>query len=127
MTQPTHHEYRAPGNHNGPAILSLVCAITWPLTIIAMMLANSASNAPGSSGPALPEQMYTLLECGFSLLPVAGIISGGVGLYRAAKQSLLLSTRWLAAIGLLLSCLWFAGTFLLSELGSALVYWVQHL
>jgi len=127
MMQPTHHEYRAPSNHNGAAILSLVCAILWPLTIITMMLANSASNAPGSPGPALPEQVYTLLQCGFMLLPVVGIIAGGVGLYRAAKQPQLQGTRWLAATGLLLGCLWLVGIFLLSELGAALAYWAQHL
>jgi hypothetical protein len=130
MIQPTHqeyHEYRAPSSHNGAAIFSLVCGVLWPLTIITMMLGNSVSNAPGASGEALPEQVYTLLQCGFTVLPVAGIIAGGVGLYRAIRQPLLRRSRWLALAGLLLGFLWFVGIFLLSELGSALVYWVQHL
>ncbi|HEY7343376.1 MAG TPA: hypothetical protein VH591_21070 [Ktedonobacterales bacterium] len=129
--QPTHHEYhaeyRAPSSHNGAAILSLVCAILWPLTIITMMLGNSVSNAPGASGEALPEQVYTLLQCGFTLLPVAGIIAGSIGLYRAIQQPLLRKSRWLALAGLLLGCLWLVGIFLLSELGVALAYWMQHL
>ncbi len=112
MMQPTHHEYRAPAEHNGAAILSLVCAILWPLTIITMMLGNSASNAPGTPGPALPEQLYTLLQCGFTLLPVVGIIAGGVGLYRAIRQPQLHDTRWLALASLLLGCLWLVGIFL---------------
>ena len=127
MMQPTHHEYRAPSNHNGAAILSLVCAVLWPLTIITMMLGNSMSNAPGASGEALPEQVYTLLQCGFTVLPLVGIVAGGVGLYRAIRQPLLRRSRWLAIVGLLLGLLWFVGIFLLSEAGPALVYWVQHL
>ncbi|HEU4783951.1 MAG TPA: hypothetical protein VFS83_11470 [Ktedonobacterales bacterium] len=130
MMQPTHHEYheyRAPSNHNGAAILSLACAILWPLSIIIMMLGNSVSNAPGSAGPVLPEQVYTLLQCGFTLLPLVGIVAGGVGLYRAIRQPLLRRSRWLALVGLLLGCLWLGGIFLLSEAGPALVYWIQHL
>ena len=92
-----------------------------------MMLGNSVSNAPGASGEALPEQVYTLLQCGFTLLPLVGIVAGGVGLYRAIRQPLLRRSRWLAIVGLLLGLLWFVGIFLLSEAGPALVYWVQHL
>ena len=127
MMQPTHHEYRAPSNHNGAAILSLVCGVLWLLSITTMVFGNSVSNAPGASGEALPEQVYTLLQCGFIVLPIAGIIAGGVGLYRAIRQPLLRRSRWLALTGLLLGCLWLVGIFLLSELGPALVYWVQHL
>jgi len=61
------------------------------------------------------------------VLPVAGIIAGGIGLYRAIRQPLLRKSRWLALAGLLLGCLWLVGIFLLSELGPALVYWVPHL
>lgn len=109
MMQSTHHEYheyRAPSNHNGAAILSLVCGVLWLLSITTMMLANSVSNAPGASGEALPEQVYTLLQCGFTLQPIAGIIAGGVGLYRAIRQPRLRRSRWLALAGLLLGCLW---------------------
>ena len=130
MMQPTHHEYheyRVPSDHNGAAILSLVCGVLWLLSIITMVLANSVSNAPGASGEALPEQLYTLLQCGFTLLPMVGIIAGGVGLYRAIRQPQLHDTRWLALASLLLGCLWLGGIFLLSDLGAALVYWAQHL
>ena len=92
-----------------------------------MMLANSVSHAPGASGEALPEQVYTLLQCGFTLLPLVGIVAGGIGIYRAIRQPRLRRSRWLALAGLLLGCLWLVGIFLLSELGPALVYWVQRL
>jgi len=130
MMQPTHHEYheyRVPSDHNGAAILSLVCGVLWLLSIITMVLANSVSNAPGASGEALPEQVYTLLQCGVTLLPLVGIVAGGIGLYRAIRQPRLRRSRWLALAGLLLGCLWLVGIFLLSDLGPALVYWVQHL
>jgi hypothetical protein len=110
MMQPTHHEYheyRVPSDHNGAAILSLVCGVLWLLSIITMVLANSVSNAPGASGEALPEQVYTLLQCGVTLLPLVGIVAGGVGLYRAIRQPLPRRSRWLALVGLLLGCLWF--------------------
>lgn len=112
MMQPTHHEYleyHALSNHNGAAILSLVCAILWPLTLAAMLYVNSVANTsgPGSTASPAPEPLSTLLQCGFTMLPIAGIIAGGTSLYRAIRQPLLRRSRWLALVGLLLGCLWF--------------------
>ncbi|HEX5547593.1 MAG TPA: hypothetical protein VFX24_09290 [Ktedonobacterales bacterium] len=132
MMQPTHHEYHeyhAPSTHNGAAILSLVCAILWPLTLAAILYVNSVANTsgPGSTALPAPEPLSTLLQCGFTILPIGGIIAGGVGLYRAIRQPLLRKSLWLALTGLLLSFLWLVGIFLLSSAGAALVYWIQHL
>ena len=127
MMQPTYHEYRAPAEHNGAAILSLVCGVLWLLSITTMMLANSVSNAPGASGEALPEQVYTLLQCGFTLLPVVGIVAGGIG--RLSRHTAATS----AQIALAGAC-WPTARVSVArrhipalELGPALVYWVQHL
>ena len=114
MMQPTHHEYRAPGNHNSAAILSLICAVMWPLTLAAIMYVNSVANSsgPGSTAAPAPEPLSTLLQCGFTVLPIAGIIAGGVGLYRAIRQQLLRKSVWLALTGLLLGCLWFVAAYI---------------
>ncbi|HEX5159647.1 MAG TPA: hypothetical protein VFW17_20725 [Ktedonobacterales bacterium] len=117
MMQPTqheYHEYRAPSNHNGAAILSLVCVVLWPLTLAAMLYVNSVAitSGPGSTALPAPEPLSTLLQCGFTMLPVAGIIAGGVGLYRAIRQPLLRRSRWLALAILLLGCLWFIAAYI---------------
>lgn len=117
MMQPTqheYHEYRAPSNHNGAAILSLVCVVLWPLTLAAMLYVNSVAitSGPGSTALPAPEPLSTLLQCGFTMLPVAGIIAGGVGLYRAIRQPLPRRSRWLALAILLLGCLWFIAAYI---------------
>jgi hypothetical protein len=121
---PTTHPYRAPSEHNGAAILSLVCALLWPLCICILYVANLLT---GGNGAALTEQAYFILASGFSFLPAAGIIAGGIGIYRAVKQPLLRQSLWLAVVGLLLGCLWLIGLVVLSDAGPALIYWISHL
>lgn len=112
---PTTHPYTAPGEHNGLAILSIICAILWPLTLAAILYVNSVANTsgPGSSASPPPEPLSTLLSCGFALLPVAGIIAGAIGLYRAIRHPRLRKSLLLAIPGLLLGCLWFITAYIL--------------
>ena len=106
-------EYVAPGERNGLAILSLVCAILWPLTLAAILYVNSMANTsgPGESASPAPEPLSTLLSCGFALLPVASIIAGGVGVYRALRHLRLRTSLWWALPGLLLGCFWFIAAY----------------
>ena len=127
MTQPTSHSYTAQGRHNGGAILSIVCVILWPLSFLIPVIVNVATSSPHSPGAPLPVFVDFLLACGFGLLPVVGAAAGALGLYRAMNVPSLRRTRWVAITGILLNCLWFFGTFLLSDLGPALVNWAQHL
>ena len=115
--QPTSdHQYHdiAPRTHNGAAILSVVCAALWPLTLAAILYVNSVANTsgPGGSASPAPEPLSTLLSCGFTLLPVIGIIAGGIGLYRAIRQQRLRRSLWLALPGLLLGCLWLTAAYI---------------
>ena len=130
MMQPTsdhQYHYVAPRTHNGGAVLSVVCALLWPLSFLIPVLVNVATSGPRSAGTPLPMFVDFLLACGFGLLPVVGVAAGSLGLYRAMSQSALRRTRWLAITGNVLNCLWFFGTFLLSDLGPAVVYWFQRL
>ena len=129
MTQPTSHQYAAPDqhHHNGAAILSLVCVILWPLSVLIPVVFNLVTGGPKLPGATLPLFVDFLLACGFGLLPVVGAAAGSLGLYRAMSQPALHPTRWVAIAGILLSCLWFFGTFLLSDLGPAVANWLQHL
>jgi hypothetical protein len=114
MMQPTHHEYRAPSNHNGAATLSLLCATLWPLMIlIPFAVYLLAMNTPGSTTQPAPDLLWTLYVFAFFALPVTGVIAGGVGLYRALNEPRLRKSRWWAVVGLLLSCLWLVGYFLI--------------
>jgi hypothetical protein len=113
--------------HNGAAILSVVCAALWPLSFLIPVLVNATTSGPRSAAASLPMFVDFLLACGFGLLPVVGVAVGSLGLYRAMSQPALRRTRWIAITGIVLNCLWFFGTFLLSDLGPAIVYWFQHL
>jgi hypothetical protein len=117
MMQPTsdhQYHYVALRTHNGAAILSVVCAILWPLTLTAILYVNSVANTsgPGGSASPAPEPLSTLLSCGFSLLPLAGVFAGGIGLYRAIRQRRLRRSLWLALTGLLFGCLWFIAAYI---------------
>ena len=117
MMQPTpdhQYHYVAPRTHNGAAILSVVCAILWPLTLAAILYVNSVANTsrPGGSASPAPEPLSTLLSCGFSLLPLASVFAGGLGLYRAIGWPRLRRSLWLALTGLLFGCLWFIAAYI---------------
>jgi hypothetical protein len=117
MMQPTsdhQYHYVAPRTHNGAAILSVVCAILWPLTLTAILYINSVANTSGAGSTALPapEPLSTLLSCGFTMLPVIGIVAGGLGLYRAIGWPRLRRSLWLALTGLLFGCLWFIAAYI---------------
>jgi len=129
MTQSSSHHYAEPGTHryNGGAILSLVCVVLWPLSFLIPVIVNALTSSPKSPGATLPEFADFLLACGFGLLPVVGAAAGAFGLYRAMTQPDFRRTRWLAGAGICLNCLWFFGTFLLSDVGPALANWFQHL
>lgn len=107
-------QYSPPSRHNGAAFLSIVCAILWPLTLATILYINGVANTsgPGSTATPAPEPLSTLLSCGFTLLPVAGIIAGAIGLYRAIQQPRLRKSLWWALPGLLLSCLWFVTAYI---------------
>ena len=104
----------APNEHNSAGILSIACAILWPLTLGAILYVNSVANTSGPEATAAPapEPLSTLLQCGFSLLPVAGIIAGGISFYRAIRQRRLRRSLWLAVPGLLFGCLWFVAAYI---------------
>lgn len=78
-------------------------------------------------GPTLPEPLIQFFQLGFALLPVASIIAGSVGVYRALSRPELRSTLWQAVVGLALGCMWLVGVFVLSFAGVALVHWLSHL
>ena len=115
-SQPTYGQLVAvaPNEHNSAAILSIICAVAWPLTLGAILYVNSVANTSGPEATAAPapEPLSTLLQCGFSLLPVAGIIAGGLGFYRAIRQRRLRRSLWLAVPGLLFGCLWFIAAYI---------------
>lgn len=101
-------QYREPSEHNGAAILSIVCAILWPLATAAMFLIVGVANVagPGATATPPPEPAYSLLDFAFLILPIMGFIAGAIGLYRAVKQPLLRNSRWWAVTGLALGILW---------------------
>ena len=115
-SQPTYGQLVAvaPNEHNSAAILSIICAVAWPLTLGAILYVNSVANTsgPGATAAPAPEPLSTLLQCGFSLLPVAGIIAGGISFYRAIRQRRLRRSLWLAVPGLLFGCLWFIAAYI---------------
>ena len=115
-SQPTYGQLVAvaPNEHNSAGILSIACAILWPLTLGAILYVNSVANTsgPGATAAPAPEPLSTLLQCGFSLLPAGGIIAGGLGFYRAIRQRRLRRSLWLAVPGLLFGCLWFIAAYI---------------
>ena len=115
-SQPTYGQLVAvaPNEHNSAAILSIICAVAWPLTLGAILYVNSVANTsgPGATAVPAPEPLSTLLQCGFSLLPAGGIIAGGLGFYRAIRQRRLRRSLWLAVPGLLFGCLWFIAAYI---------------
>ena len=87
---------------------------------------NVVTGGPKMPGPAPSDGVSFLLESGFALLPIIGIVAGGIGLYRALKWPMLKSTRWQAVVGLLLGCLWVIGIFVLADAGPPLISWISH-
>jgi len=126
MMQPSAYRENSSSGHNGAAILSLVCAVVWPLSFLVPAIFNIVTGGPKLPGPTIPDGASFLLESGFALLPVVGILAGGIGLYRAKKRPTLKNTRWQALVGLLLGCLWVVGIFVLSDAGPAFIYWISH-
>jgi hypothetical protein len=68
-----------------------------------------------------------LLQLGFAILPIVGVIAGIIGLYRALTQPAIQSTRWQALVGLIFWCQWVAGIFVFSFAGLELLHWLQSL
>lgn len=131
---PMAHPYTARGEGIGAAsrslvcaVLSVICAILWPLTILTMFLINVDHSISGSASPVQPEFAYFLLSCGFLLLPVVAIVAGAIGFFGALRQPAVRHSRWLALTGMLLGCVWLVATFVLSDAGPALLYWRWHL
>lgn len=126
MMQPSMYQDNTSSGSNGAAILSLVCAVVWPLSFLIPAVFNVVTGGPKLPGPTIPDGVTFLLESGFALLPILGIVAGGIGLYRALKRPMLKSTRWQAVVGLLLGCLCVVGIFVLSDAGPAFIYWLSH-
>ena len=126
MMQPSAYQDNMSSEHNGAAILSLICAVVWPLSFLIPAVFNVVTGGPKLPAPIIPNAVSFLLESGFALLPIIGIVAGSIGLYRAMKRPALKSTRWQALVGLLLGCLWIIGIFVLSDLGSAFIYWISR-
>lgn len=124
---PPHYHYSEYRERNGAATLSLICAIVWPLCLLIPVIFTIMTGGSKVPGSMLPQMVAFILQCGFGLLPALSIITGGIGLYRAATQPQLHSTRHRALAGLVLGCVWLLGSLALSDAGPALVYWVSHL
>ncbi|HEX8035934.1 MAG TPA: hypothetical protein VF510_18910 [Ktedonobacterales bacterium] len=114
-------------HHNSTAVLSLVCAVLWPLSFLVPAIFNVVTGGPRLPGSTLPEPLIQLFQLGFAILPVASIIAGSVGVYRALSQHELRNTLWQAVVGLALGCMWLVGVFVLSFAGVALVHRLSHL
>jgi hypothetical protein len=117
----------AAGRRNGAAVLSLICAVLWPLTVLVPAIFNLVTRGPRLPGATLPQFLVTLMQVGFALLPIAGVIAGIVGLYRAWTQPAIQSSRWQAVVGLVLGCLWIIGIFTFSFAGLELLHWFRSL
>lgn len=128
MVEPAPHYGRAmTTRHNGAALLSLNCAILWPLSFLVPATFNVVTGGPRLPDPTLPEPLMQLSQLGFAILPVASIVAGSIGVYHALSRPRLRSTLWQAVVGLALGCIWMVGVFVLSFAGVALVHWLSHI
>ena len=99
-----------PSERNSAAIISLVCAILWPLVLVAVLLWNSrgcttTGTTTTCTGNATPTWFSTITGFVLIVLPPAGIIGGILGLVRSFTRPQM-HGRLLAAIGLLFGLLW---------------------
>jgi hypothetical protein len=115
--------YAPEPTRNSAAIASLLCAPLWPLGYILPGIVALFTGTP--TQPAVVEDLIVPL-C-LTVGPVAGIIAGHVGLYRAIKHPRLRRGWWLAVMGLAFGYLWLAGILVISDAGPALVNWLGHL
>ena len=121
------HERAMTTHRNGAALLSLVCAVLWPLSFLVPAIFNVVTGGPRLPGSTLPAPLTQLFQLGFAILPVGSISAGSIGVYRALSQPGLRSTLWQAVVGLTFGCMWLGGVFVLSFAGVALVHWLSHL
>jgi len=127
VEQAPQYERAMTSHHNGTALLSLLCAVLWPLSFLVPAIFSVVTGGPRLPGPTLPEPLLQLFQLGFAILPVASIIAGGIGVYRALRQPGLRSTLRQAVVGLALGCMWLVGVFVLSFARVALVHGLSHL
>lgn len=128
MVEPVpQYERSTASRHNSAAMLSLVCVVLWPLSLLIPAIFNVATGGPRLPGPTLPVSLIQLFQTGFAILPIVGIIAGSVGVFHAVHRPELRSTLWQAVVGLALGCIWIVGVFVLSFAGVALVQWLSHL
>ncbi|MGZ3585475.1 MAG: hypothetical protein ACXVCT_22255 [Ktedonobacterales bacterium] len=127
VEQAPQYERSMTSHRNGAALLSLVCAVLWPLSFLVPAIFNVVTGGPRLPGSTLPAPLTQLFQLGFAILPVASVIAGSIGIYRALSRSELRSTLWQAVVGLALGCMWLGGVFVLSFAGVALLHWLSHL
>src|SRR5262249_41097559 len=94
----------APPHHNSAVILSLICALLWPICYLVPPLTMQISNRP-----TFPDWLGTLTACGLVTTPVIGMLAGGVGLHRALRTRELRASWWCAVVGLVFGALWLVG------------------
>jgi hypothetical protein len=109
--------YTPQSERNAAAITSLVCAILWPLVLLAVLLWNASHCTTTyictyTPTNATPTWFSTLTGFFLIVLPPVGIISGVLGLVRSYTRPLLHGTRWQAIVGLLFGLMWLAFTLL---------------
>jgi hypothetical protein len=102
--------YASLPKRNSAAITSLVCAILWPLILVAVLLWNSSRCTTTGAmttciGTATPAWFSTLTGVFLLILPPAGIITAVLGLVRSFNRPHI-HGRWLAVIGLIFGLLW---------------------
>ena len=103
-----HARYVEPSTHNGAAMLSLVCAILWPLSYLIIPFWNAQTHfAP------MPDWLGTLLAFGFTSLPFIGFVSAVIGLVRSFTRPRLQPSRWQAIVGLIFGLMWIGAVFLI--------------
>lgn len=103
-----HVTYSEPPARNGAAIVSLICAILWPLIVFSIPVWNIATHfAP------TPSWLGTLIGFSLAVLPLAGVILATIGLVRSFSLPQLVHSRWQAIVGLIFGVMWVGGYFLL--------------
>lgn len=101
--------------------VSLGLATLWPLTLVVLLMATAIGHNQ------IPEIMAVLTAMIFLVAPPVGIITGHIGWYQANHRAPLRALRWRALVGLIGNYLWLLSIFFISNLGPAVVYWLQHL
>jgi hypothetical protein len=111
--------YTPQSERNAAAITSLVCAILWPLILVAVLLWNASHCTTTDTGTyicsysptdATPTWFSTLTGFFLIILPPVGIFSSILGLVRSFTRPLLRRTRWQAIVGLIVGLTWLAAT-----------------